>query len=325
MSQYRFILEPYKGKATRYTCPDCKEHATLVRYLDTETGKHLSPDVGKCNRESKCNYHYTPKQYFEANPGRSGQILLNRHCYFKSKVDENRFNPAAEKPLLPKPASLVPDTVFIASLQAYKSNHFAVYLIDLFGPVLADQLISRYYVGTAKHWQGSTVFYQIDTKGRVKAGKIMLYNSKTGKRVKEPYNHLTWIHRSLKLPDYNLEQCLFGEHLLTKEPSNPIAIVESEKTAIIASAYLPAYIWLATGSKNGLNISKCKILQGRKVVLYPDLNAFDEWSIKARELQSISTVSVSDLLERNATDQERTAGLDLADYLVQLNAKGARP
>jgi hypothetical protein len=310
MYQYRFILEPYKGKTSRYTCPDCKKHTTLVRYLDTETGEHLSPDVGKCNRESNCNYHYTPKQYFEANPDRSEQP---RKQYSHRKA-----------PPLPKPASLIPDTVFKASLQAYKRNHFATYLSLLFGPTLAGELISRYYIGTSKQWQGATVFYQIDTKGRVKAGKIMLYDADTGKRVKEPYNHLSWIHRSLRIPNYNLQQCLFGEHLLTKEPNKPIAIVESEKTAIIASVYLPVFIWLATGSKGGLSAGKCKVLRGRKVVLYPDLNAFDEWSKKAKELQSISTVCVSDLLELNTTDQERNAGLDLADYLIKLNAKGLR-
>jgi hypothetical protein len=310
-------LEPYKGMASRYICPACHKPKVFTRYLYPDTGEHLGPDVGRCNRESKCNYHYTPKQYFEANPDRSEQM----QGYSNSKIELNRFIP----PPLPKPVSLIPDTVFTASLQAYEQNHLATYLTRLFGPALAGELISRYYIGTTDHWQGATVFYQIDIKGRIKAGKIMLYNTNTGKRVKKPYNHLTWIHSSLKLKDYNLQQCFFGEHLLTKEPGKAVAIVESEKTAIIASVYLPAFIWLATGSKGGLSAGKCKVLRGRKVVLYPDLNAFDDWSQKAKELKGLATVTVSDLLELVATDQERTAGLDLADYLIRLQAPDNQP
>lgn len=311
MYPYRFTLEPYKGKASRHTCPNCQKPGTFARYLDTETNQYISPDTGRCNRSDNCGYHSTPKQYFEDNPDRSEQTPRQ---YSQPKA-----------PPLPKPVSLIPDAVFTASLQAYERNHFAAYLIRLFGPTLAGELISRYYIGTADHWQGATVFYQIDTKGRIKAGKVMLYDADTGKRVKEPYNHLTWIHSSLKLPDYNLQQCFFGEHLLTKEPGKAVAIVESEKTAIIASVYLPAFIWLATGSKGGLSTGKCKVLRGRKVVLYPDLNAFDDWSQKAKELQGLTIVTVSDLLERIATDQERTAGLDLADYLIRLPPPANEP
>jgi hypothetical protein len=30
-------------------------------------GEHIHPSVGRCNRESNCGYHYTPKQYFQVN------------------------------------------------------------------------------------------------------------------------------------------------------------------------------------------------------------------------------------------------------------------
>ncbi len=96
-----------------------------------------------------------------------------------------------------------------------------------------------------------------------------------------------------------------------------MAIVESEKTAIIASAFMPDFIWLATGSLNNLSADKCAVLKGRKVVLFPDLNAFDKWSAKAKELAHITSFLVSDLLERNASDAERRDGLDIADYLLK--------
>ena len=85
----------------------------------------------------------------------------------------------------------------------------------------------------------------------------MLYDGCTGKRIKQPYNHITWVHSLLKqqlkentskfldsdmlslFENFNLKQCLFGEHLLPANPLMQVAIVESEKTAIIASMFFP--------------------------------------------------------------------------------------
>ena len=68
MTEHKYILEPYKGINTRYRCPECNNRdKTFVRYIDTETGEHIAPGVGRCNRESNCSYHYTPKQYFQDN------------------------------------------------------------------------------------------------------------------------------------------------------------------------------------------------------------------------------------------------------------------
>ena len=42
---------------------------------------------------------------------------------------------------------------------------------------------------------------------------------------------------------------LFGLHQLRKAPADKtIALLESEKTAVIATAHFPALLWLATGS-----------------------------------------------------------------------------
>ena len=114
---------------------------------------------------------------------------------------------------------------------------------------------------------GSTVFWQIDTKGNIHTGKVMQYDPKTGKRVKQPINKISWVHTVLKLHDFNLLQCLFGEHLLI-DNNKPVAIVESEKTAIIASIYLPDMIWLACGGCGNLSIKLCGSLKGRKVLLF---------------------------------------------------------
>jgi len=71
--------------------------------------------------------------------------------------------------------------------------------------------------------------------------------------------------------DFNLQQCFFGEHLLTIYPDKYVGIVESEKLAIIASCIMPELVWLAAGNLNGLSIEKCQTLKGREIILYPDL------------------------------------------------------
>jgi hypothetical protein len=148
----------------------------------------------------------------------------------------------------------------------------------------------------------------------------MVYDPTTGKRVKNLELPVYWVHKALKKPEFELRQCLFGEHLLI-DKTKPVAIVESEKTAVIASVYLPQFIWVAVGSLTNLNAEKCSILQGRTVTLFPDLNGFEKWSSKAKELSHLATFTVSDLLERKASEAEKKQGFDLADYLIKHDYK----
>jgi hypothetical protein len=308
MNEHKYILEPYKGMNTRYRCPSCQQRdKTFSRYIDTQTGEHIHPSVGRCNRENNCGYHYTPKQYFQDN-----------------NISFDTPQPKAYKPRpvtpQPKPVSFIPVEVFKASLKAHETNHFVKFLINLFGVEVASQLVSRYFIATSKHWNGATVFWQIDTQGKIRTGKIMLYSPTTGKRVKEPFNHIHWVHKALKQPEFDLRQCFFGEHLLI-DKTKPVAIVESEKTAIIASVYLPQFIWIAVGSLTNLNVEKCSALKGRIVTLFPDLNGFEKWSNKAKELSHLANFTVSNLLERKAYEAERKQGFDLADYLIKYDYK----
>lgn len=311
MLKHKYILEPYKGMNTRYRCPSCQQRdKTFSLYIDAETGEHIHPTVGRCNRESNCGHHYTPKQYFQDN-----------NISFDTPQPK-AYKPRPVKPQ-PKPVSFIPVEVFKASLNptAFETNHFVQFLINLFGFEVSSQLVSRYFIATSKHWNGATVFWQIDTQGKVRTGKIMLYSPTTGKRVKEPFNHINWVHTALKQPEFELKQCFFGEHLINQDLSKPIAIVESEKTAVIAGVYLPQFTWLAVGSLKNLNAEKCSILKGRKVILFPDLRGFEKWTEKAKELSHITTFTVSDLLERKATELEKKQGLDLADYLIRFSWK----
>ena len=73
MSEYRFHLQKYKY-GSKLSCPNCGKKRCFVKYVDAE-GEITFPDnVGKCDHENSCGYHYTPKEYFKDNP----DILMNR-------------------------------------------------------------------------------------------------------------------------------------------------------------------------------------------------------------------------------------------------------
>ena len=308
---YRYSLQPYKGMKTRYTCPGCNRRQTFVRYADNTTGSHLADNVGRCSREVKCGYHYTPRQFFKD----AGSPLANTYTYTPPPHREPSF---------------IAPRIFEQSFAGYNENNFVQFLLSRFGREVTNGLVNRYHIGTSRHWHGATVFWQMDKDGKIRTGKIMLYDATTGKRVKTPYNHINWVHAVLQLPDYELRQCLFGAHLLpqsgrdkpltvSRAELRPIAIVESEKTAIIASVYLPQFTWLACGSLASLTADRCSVLRGHHVTLFPDLNCYEKWKAKAKELSHIATVNVSHLLELKATEQERACGLDLADYLLRFD------
>jgi hypothetical protein len=292
------------AKKGKNICPEC-ERKTFVLYIDNNTSEPLHSTVGKCDRADNCGYHYTPKQHFTDN-----------HISFDKDIATVPQMKTAPKPQH-KPSFIDAD-IFKKSLQGYENNRLAQYLCATVGDEATKKAVQGYFIGTSKHWDGATVFWQIDGGGRVHAGKIMQYDSRTGKRVKEPINKISWVHTVLKLADFHLSQCPFGEHLL-KENNKTVAIVESEKTAVIAGCYLPDFIWLACGGCGNLSVKLCESLKGRNVVLFPDAGKYNEWDEKAKALSSICTVSVSSLIEREASEAERKAGFDLADYLVRFS------
>jgi hypothetical protein len=98
----------------------------------------------------------------------------------------------------------------------------------------------------------------------------------------------------------------------------PIAIVEAPKTAVIASALIPAFVWLAVGGKSYLNAERLASIKSRRIILYPDLNAYNDWSRRAEQLRAKGfIIEVSDFLECHASEEQQQAGLDIADYLLQ--------
>ena len=318
MNGYRFHLQKYR-LGSKTVCPECGRKACFTRYID-EAGEISFPDsVGMCDHINSCGYHYTPKEYFRDNP--AVKERLNGQERFGGTPIAAR-PPARALPEQKPRISFLPSDWVEQSMRRYDINPLYRYFTKVMGKENVDKLFSLYRVGTSKMWGGATVFWQTDRDGNVRAGKIMGYDAVTGHRIKEPFNQVSWVHSVRKVQDFRMKQCLFGEHLLSDSSAamsaKPVAIVESEKTALVAAHFIPDFIWLATGGMHGcFNSEAIQVLSGREVILFPDLKATEEWRRRLPILESVcKRATCSDLLERIATNEQRSQGLDIADFLL---------
>ena len=51
-----------------------------------------------------------------------------------------------------------------------------------------------------------------------------------------------------------------------------------------------------------------QLLKGRNVILFPDLNGLNKWKERIKEFSSTSSVLVSEILDKKATEKERKQG-----------------
>ena len=68
-----------------------------------------------------------------------------------------------------------------------------------------------------------------------------------------------------------------------------------------------------------MSYEKLKPLLNKKIVLYPDLDAYDDWRKTASQLSKWFNISVSEYLCENATEEEKKQKFDIADYLLKYN------
>lgn len=302
--EYRYRLEHCVGDKRKLVCPNCGQR-TFVPYIDVETGEMIHEIVGRCDRENNCAYHLTPKQFFATN----GCGPLKRYWFPQKNLvpprDANGFSAICMK--------MVEDSISTTGF-----NAFGVWLREKFGFQNALQQIQRYRIGTSDYWKGATIFWQIDQALRVRTGKIMLYNYQTGHRVKNPTSKIAWVHVQPEFHDFKLRQCFFGENLLSGN-SLPVCIVESEKTAVIASIFFKDAVFLATGGLNNLSASKCEVLKGREVILFPDLGAEEKWRTRAAEIPALARARISTWLQRHSSPADYEMGLDIGDFLEKLS------
>ena len=123
------------------------------------------------------------------------------------------------------------------------------------------------------------------------------------------WTHIPLIRQGVLPKDWQLYQCLFGQHLLTRYPDRHVCLVESEKTALIMAAVRPEHLWLATSGCGGLSAERLLCLRGRRVTLFPDSGCYQKWS---RQMQ-LTTGILYNLSPRLECYQPNT---DLADLVL---------
>ena len=197
-------LQKYKGKSTRFKCPSCGRNQSFTLYLDGNTHEPIHQTVGRCNREIKCGYHYTPKQYFTDNPQKLPSqkqsipfsLSQGRGC---PKDGRGREGPGGRSysSILTKviqratPSPLeragersgeVPFSYLINSLSP--ASNFVSFLQNHFSENQINTVFENYLLGATKNKE--VIFWQIDIVGKIRTGKIMQYNPETGKRNQTP-------------------------------------------------------------------------------------------------------------------------------------------
>jgi hypothetical protein len=275
MKNYKYELQ--KG-SKRYICPKCGKKTFKVFVY---TGTNIVVDsekFGRCNRENNCGYFRYPDRDI--------------------KYDYNYMPPA---PQPSKQPDFVPDEIVESTFHRFKENIFFMYLVKLFGMNEAYRLQEMYNIGTAKG--GGTIFWQQDKEGNFRTGKVMYYRS-DGHRDK---NRSSWyVHKQVK-KDFELQQVFFGEHLVTED--KPIALCESEKTAILMSMFEPSYTWLAAGGSEMINAYRLNRLP-RLDLVCPDDGQFEKWQEKTKIFSGRQMdVSVSKAVKEGLLEK----GADIAD------------
>ena len=349
MNEHRYTLA--SNKVPKLNCPYCGAKKHWQRYIDIETGEVLPEQHGRCDNEGKCGERVTPKQTGYA------KAIWEQEQGNRSELPNN-WKPQRKK-AMPQPT---PEPVFFdietfkqtLEPERYEKNTFIqnlFYRVQF--PFVVDEVtkvIQLYRLGTVikGSWTGAVTLPYIDKKGFVRTIQVKKFDEQNHTTVQNKLDKVIlsglkkenravpeWLTKHIEYGDeYGYFTCLFGEHLLSKYPNNPVALVEAPKTAIYGTLYfgLPetpeSLIWLAVFNKSSFTsekaFDKLKVLQGRFVYVFPDLskdgNTFKEWETKAKEYESRlagTRFIFSDLLEQLAPEQDKSEGKDIADYLIK--------
>jgi len=247
MKEYKYQLRKTSKKEI---CPNCKKKRFTPYVLVDDNEKVADIEkYGLCDRSNSCGYHAYPE----------GTSVIGW-----AESEESSYKKPYVSP------DFISKELVESSFNKFNENTFFMYLVKIFGSETALELQEKYNIGTAK--SKGAIYWQEDSDGKFRTGKVMYYQS-NGKRNK---NRNSWyVHNKIK-KDYNLMQVLFGEHLIKQNPDKPVALVESEKSAILLSVFFPDYTWIASGGMQMLNSYRLLRLP-RLDLVCPDKGAFELW------------------------------------------------
>lgn len=253
--KYKFRLE--KSPKKKGNCPNCGARGEFRFYESVETGERVDEQFGICERRNNCGYSLYPTSELSVFEVRQPLSIIPE-----------------------KPITYVEDSLVDSTFKDYEQNNLIQFFEKTFGFDKTQLIIHKYRIGTAQN--NGTIFWHCDTNGNAWRGKKIVYKPNSHRRNKEIDAY--YIPKNDENTNYKV--CLFGEHLLKVRPENNdwhrltpleekemvVAIVESEKSAIVASIFYPEYVWLACGGANGLSVAKCEVLRNKTVLLFNDFD-----------------------------------------------------
>lgn len=305
---------PKRYRKTSCPNPDCHDRRCYKPYVHKVTGEVLHPDVGRCDHEQSCQYHYSPKMFLRDHPEL-------RHTTETSHI-------RAVIPRTPNHAPAAPpqpQTVFYplqwAEQAQRRSSTFRRWFESLpYEAEVKAQVLRDYMVGGTQwdtyvehvNYGPAVIFWMIDEQQRVHDAKLMAYQM-DGHRVQGWGNSMRslCVKRGVGPQLEQTDKCLFGLHLLPQHPDCPVAIVESEKTALVCACRYPQYLWLATGGCGGLNAQKLRPLMQSRLIIFPDSGEYDKWHRIMRDTHH-PDYRISDMLE----GERYPPNTDLADVIL---------
>ena len=203
-------------------------------------------------------------------------------------VDDTPINwtPPPPKPTPPPLPDMVMDRLLVKDTTGRRNTSFLKALWALpWNDQQRKDLINILWLYCVGGWiDGRVCWWYIDHDGIPRSAKLMPYNGISRNRE----GNTGWLYnqdgvRQVCKPDeHNILKPLFGTHLLKRYPKAVVNVVESEKTAIIMSAYygnLDSQLWLACGGVEYMQLDAMQVLidQGRKVWLWPDKDGIKQW------------------------------------------------
>ena len=229
---------------------------------------------------------------------------------------------------------LIPEQVFIKLRKEGDNhkNHFIEWMASsgrieyAFDSETIAKLIEKYLLATYRsNW---ILFPYIDFDGNIRDIKAMDYNPSTGKRIAvkngDESDRCYFLGKKILtdqgVSEPNLKLCFYGEQLLNGNDKDAM-IFESEATATYAAVFYPDAVCIATGGKNGCKWTDkavFNVLKGRNVILYPDIDAHEEWEKKAEILRfSGIDVSVAGVIKNHALRLSQQHQIDISEFIKQ--------
>ena len=300
-----------------------------------EEGRGLFKSISKLS--SKYNEAENNRKFANAlHTSNNVSIATFIYMCHQHGIDTNKYYVKGHMNTAPTlPAKVVPrlkNQSFLAINSSYVSQssdrHFQSDFTRYLRTIVSDfaqlsDVVNAYHLGVTK--EHHVIYWYVDIDGIVRMGKVMAYcpNGHRNHAI-TPSSIAKELSKRGEIPaDYVIKKTLFGEHLLRDSHSSDktIGIVESEKTSIICSLFLPNLLWLATGSFGNLQEERMSAVKNCDVILFPDTDkdgyAYGMWSGRAEELNEKGWhIRVSDYLEKTATPEQRLAKVDIADLLI---------